>query len=207
LTSYDKPFKDEVVSNIEKNQTLYKAFHFIPGQKIMFKVTNSGKEEKTTWEVQTDIYNNSCIYCEKTKSKAWFKNDGSIHYFTHFEGNKKSLLFYFYLGAYKVIFGFYKGLTISDQLPINTLNNKCLIFLQDFIAPFYRFIKSEYSLEYARIKDNLTDSQILLISGVLVKRNKKVTKELNFEFAIESNRIQKFVVVAGNKTIEAEKAE
>ncbi|MBC8486463.1 MAG: urea transporter [Bacteroidetes bacterium] len=207
LISYDKPLKDEVISNIEKNKTLYKAFHFIPGQKITFKVTKSGKEEKTTWEVQTDIYNNSCIYCEKTKSKAWFKNDGSIHYFTHFEGDKKSLLFYFYLGAYKVIFGFYKGLTISDQLPINTLNNKYLIFLQDFIAPFYRFIKSEYTLEYARIKDNMTESQILLISGVQVKRNKKVTKELNFEFAIESNRIQKFVVVAGNKTIEAEKAE
>ena len=62
-------------------------------------------------------------------------------------------------------------------------------------------------MEYARIKDSLTDSQILLISGVQVKRNKKVTKELNFEFAIESNRIQKFVVVAGNKIIEAEKAE
>ena len=160
-------------------------------------------EKTIIWEVQTDIYNNALFYCPKTKSKAWFKNDGSIHYFTHFEGNRNSLLFYFYLGAYKVISGFYKGLKINDVYPIHLLNNRGLIFLQDFIAPFYLFIKSEFDLEYLKIKDNLTDSNILFKSKATVKHGSKKTRELNFEFEIESNRIKKMVVIAGEKIIEA----
>ncbi|OQX78494.1 MAG: hypothetical protein B6D61_05330 [Bacteroidetes bacterium 4484_249] len=205
LATYAKPDKGDIISNIEKNTTLYRAFHFVPGQQLKFIVTNSSTEKESTviWEVQTDIYNNTCLYCTKTKSKAWFKNDGSIHYFTHFEGNKNSLLFYFYLGAYKVISGFYKNLKISDMFPVHILNKRGLVFLQDFVAPFYMFMKSEFNLEYIKLKDNLTDSNILFLSNVLVKHGKKITKELNFEFEIESNRIKRFVVIDGKRSIEA----
>ncbi len=143
------------------------------------------------------------LFCSKTNSKAWFKNDGSIHYFTHFEGNRNSLLFYFYLGAYKVISGFYKGLVIKDVYPIHLLNNRGLIFLQDFLAPFFVFIKSEYQMEYIKIKDNLTDSNILFMSKAIVKHGGKKTREINFEFEIESNRIKKMIVIDGEKVIEA----
>jgi urea transporter len=205
LMSYAKPSKNDSISNVDKNLALFKAFHFVPGQQLKFMVKSSSfpKEKCVVWEVQTDIYNNALLYCETTKSKAWFKNDGSIHYFTHFEGNRKSLLFYFYLGAYKVISGFYKGLKINDIYPIHLLNNRGLIFLQDFIAPFYLFIKSEFSIEYVKIKDNLTDSNILFISKAIVKHGGKKTRELNFEFEIEFNRIKKLVVIAGEKIIEA----
>ncbi len=205
LMSYSKPSKNDNISNVDKNLSLFKAFHFVPGQQLKFMVkTPSMPNEKTIiWEVQTDIYNNALLYCAKTKSKAWFKNDGRIHYFTHFEGNRNSLLFYFYLGAYKVISGFYKGLKINDVYPIHLLNNRGLIFLQDFIAPFYLFIKSEYDLEYLKIKDNLTDSNIFFKSKATVKHGSKKTRELNFEFEIESNRIKKLVVTAGEKIMEA----
>ncbi len=205
LMSYAKPSKNDNISNVDKNLSLYKAFHFVPGQQLKFMVRSpiSPKEKIVIWEVQTDIYNNALLYCPKTKSKAWFKNDGSIHYFTHFEGNRNSLLFYFYLGAYKVISGFYKGLKINDVYPIHLLNNRGLIFLQDFIAPFYLFIKSEFNLEYLKIKDNLTDSNILFKSKATVKHGSKKTRELNFEFEIESNRIKKMIVIAGEKIIEA----
>ncbi len=207
LMSYAKPIKDDVVSNVDKNLSLYKAFHFVPGQQLKFTVKSPGsaKERTVIWEVQTDIYNNTLLYCTRTKSKAWFKNDGSIHYFTHFEGNRNSLLFYFYLGAYKVISGFYKSLKISDVYPIHLLNNRGLIFLQDFIAPFYLFIKSEFEMEYLKIKDNLTDSHILFISKATVKHGNKKTKELKFEFEIESNRIKKLLImVAGEAIMEAQ---
>ena len=155
------------------------------------------------WEVQTDIYNNTFLYCLKTKSKAWFKNDGSIHYFTHFEGNKNSLLFYFYLGAYKVITGFYKGLKITDNYPIHMMNSKGLVFIQDFIAPFYLFVKSRFELEYLKIKDQLTDSHIIFHSNSTVIHANKKTREIKFQFEIESNRIKRLAIIDGDKIIEA----
>ncbi|MCD4745742.1 MAG: urea transporter [Bacteroidales bacterium] len=209
LKSHDKPKKDDIISNIEKNISLYKAFHFIPGQKIEFSVSTSNhkKDRIVSWEVQTDIYNNSFIFCKKTKSKAYFKNDENIHYFTHFEGNKKSLLFYFYLGAYKVISGFYKNLIIQDNFPINTLNKGGLIFLQDFIAPFHIFLKSVFSLEYVKLEEDFTNSQILLKSKVEVKIGKKISHKLNFLIKISSNEITEFIINNKDYKIEAKRNE
>ncbi len=202
--SYARPQKGDVVSNIEKNNSLYKAFHFVPGQELQFKVKDDQGIEKTeTWQVQTDIYNNSFLLDKESGSVASFKNEGNIHFFTHFEGSRKSLLFNFYLGAYKVPGGFYKGLQVGDAYPIHLLHRKLLIFFQDFIAPFYLFIRSEYKMEFTKMTDHLTDSNIRFISSAMVKHGKKTSRELNFEFEIESNRIKKFVVLDGNKTLEA----
>ena len=203
--SYEKPQTEDIISNVEKDQSLYKAYHFIPGQILKFNISGlkSGTDEVVSWEVQTDIYNNSYFYCSKTKSKAWFKNDGSIHYFTLFEGDRNSLLFYFFLGNYKVISGFYKGMTVNDIFPIHVLNKKSWIFLQDFIAPFYIFMKSEYRINYFKIKKDFTDSKIELHSTARVKRQNSVAREVHFKMEIESKRIEKFEIKEGNKTIVA----
>jgi len=201
FNSFAQPKKDEVVSNIEKNITLNKAFHFVPGQQLQFEI--SGSEQTISWDVKSNILNNTWLECSKTRAKAWFKNDGNIHYFTHFEGDKNSLLFQFYLAAYKVSNGFYKNMKISDTFPINTFSGKGLVLLQDIIAPFYLFIKVEYSLEFIRLKDYLSESNILFISSATLKYGEKAKRKINYEFEIESNRIKKFAVVDGNKTIEA----
>jgi hypothetical protein len=202
--SYSKPKKDETVSNISKNTTLYNAFHFVPGQYLKFQI-GSGRADKRTvmWEVRTDIYNNTFLYCLETKSKAWFKNDGSIHYFTHYEGKKDALLFYFYLAAYKVIKGFYKGLKIKDIYPVHMLTKRGIVFLQDFVAPFYVYIKSHYEMEYIKIADKLTDSLIEMHSRTTVFFGTKQIRALNFQLEIESNRIKKFVIKNGKQIIEA----
>ncbi|MBN2175024.1 MAG: urea transporter [Bacteroidales bacterium] len=202
--TYGRPEKEDVISNIEKNPNLHGAFHFVPGQMIHFRVNDSDQNQWTvSWEVRTDIYNNPFLFCKRTKSKAWLKNEGNLFYFTHFEGNKNSLLFYFYVGAYKISLGFYKGLKITDTFPIHLLNSKGLIFIQDFIAPFYIFLKTEFTLEFIKLRDDLTDSHIHFISNASVKNGNKVTKELNFEFEVESKRIKRFVCIYGNRSIEA----
>jgi murein DD-endopeptidase MepM/ murein hydrolase activator NlpD len=199
--SFDKPVKDDRVSNIEKNITLHNAFHFVPGQQIRIEII--GLNKTVSWDVKADIYNHTFLECSATRSKAWFKNDGNIHRFTHFEGNKKSMLFHFYLAAYKVSNGFYKNMVISDTFPINTFSNKGMIVLQDVIAPFYIFIHVEYSLKFIRLKDYLSDSNILFTSTAHLKYGKKAVRKINYEFEIEKNRIKKFVIVDGDKTIEA----
>ncbi|MEZ5083638.1 MAG: hypothetical protein R2750_09330 [Bacteroidales bacterium] len=100
--------------------------------------------------------------------------------------------------------GYYKNLTIHDSIPIHMLNRKGIIFLQDFIAPFYVFMQTTYHLEFLKIKDFLSDSGVTFKSSAMVKRFNRKTKELNFEFEIESNRIKRFVVMDGNASIEAE---
>ena len=75
--------------------------------------------------------------------------------------------------------------------------------IQDFIAPFYLFVKSRYELENIRMNDNLTDSLILFkTTSTVIHGNKKI-REINFQFEIESNRIKKLTIIDGDKTIEA----
>lgn len=201
--SFDKPLKNDAVMNIEKNTNLSKAFHFIPGQQLTFEVKESAGLRTVNWEVQSDIYNNTFLFCTKTKGKAWFKNDGKIHYFTHYEGKQNTLLYYFFLGSYKIINGFYKNLKITDSIPIHLVQKSSLVFLQDFIAPFYMFLSVEYILDLVNLKDNLTDSTIQLNSTVAIKSGKKIRRKIDFEMTIESNKIKKFVVNDGNRLIEA----
>ena len=167
LKSYESPEDKVIVSNISRNASLEKAFHFIPGQEFHFKVkTGSGREYRADWEVRVDAVNLTYIYCEQSKSKAWFRNDGDIHYFTHFEGNRSSLLFKFFLGAYKVMMGFYPGLLVKDQYPVNTFNNRLAGLVQDFIAPFIIFTRSEYCLRYLEMEDALMQTNIRLHSNI-----------------------------------------
>ena len=138
LQSFENPGKDEQVSNIEINPLLHNAFHFIPGRKMNFQVERDGLSEEAAWEVQTDPFNNTYIQCMKTHSVAWFKNDSNLLYFTHYEGDKKVLLYFFFLAAYKLQQGFYQDMALSDRYPLNLLFRPPLLTLQDLLAPFWK---------------------------------------------------------------------
>jgi len=198
--SYDRPLKNDIVCNIKENSTLFKAFHFVPGQQIKFEIADSSKT--ISWEVKSSILNQTFLECSESKAKAWFKNDGNIFYFSHFEGNKNSLLFYFYLAAYKVPTGFYKKMEITDTLPINTFGNKWINFAQDIIAPFHIFVHLDFRLEFIRLKDYLSESNITFSSSVAMKYGKQLHKKLTFALEIESNRVKNFVIEDGDNTIE-----
>jgi hypothetical protein len=152
LRSSESPLKDDTVSNIENNDLLRKSFNFIPGQEIIFRNERLSKisEREVRWEVRVDYLNNTYMFCRQTHSKAFFVNEGDMFYFTHFEGDKRSLLYYFYLGCFKVIYGFYRGLQVEDHFPLNVLSRGPLRYIQDFFAPFYLFTKSVFKLEYVK---------------------------------------------------------
>ena len=196
LRSYESPENDVLVSNITKNSSLEKAFHFIPGQKFIFEVIRAGKKEnQVKWEVQADILNNTFIYCETSHSRAYFRNAGDIHYFTHFEGNKSSLLFKFFLGAYKIMMGYYPNLLVKDQLPVNTFNGPLVRLVQDFLAPFLIFSHSEYTLRYLGMDDILMHTNIRLRSIVTTRIGKQEIKTLECELFIGSGGLERFVIL------------
>ena len=203
LKSHDFPEKGEQISNIEKNDSLSGAFRFVPGQKLVFEVEDSKNVQHNTitWEIETDIYKNTYLYCRNTNSKAYFRNENELFYFTHFQGNKKSYLFYFYLGAYKIIKGFYKDLKIEDHYPLNIFPNPVLIFLQDMVAPFFRFMQSEFSLEYLQMKENFIDSAIEMSANTKVLAGKKVLKSIDFRIFVENREIEKFDITDGTRQI------
>ena len=204
LKSFEKPEKNDNVTAVEKNQTLYKAFHFIPGQQFLFEAAlPSGQKKTYKWEVVADYFNNTYIWCESTNSKLFFKSDDDMMYFTHFEGKRRSLLFYFYLTAYKVLYGYYKDMELKDTFPVNTLNSGMLILLQDFVAPFFMFLKTNYQLKYISKKDDFTDSSIEMQSQVDIRVGGISMKKYNFTLSVRKDHIVEFTVNHKNKTVVA----
>lgn len=201
--SFTVPKSGEIVSNVEINPLMRNAFHFIPGKKFLIEGTKNGKEFESEYEVHTSTYNKSYILCKKTKSLAWFENTGTIWYFTHFEGNKNSMLYYFYLATYKVQLGYYQGLVVHDSFPIHILFSKAGLFLQDFVAPFFLFLKTSYRMHYFFINDNLTPSVIKLHASAKSLLFNNIVKEVKFEILIGKPGIEEFIVESGKLKIKA----
>ncbi len=61
-------------------------------------------------------------------------------------GDKKCLLYYFFLAAFQVQQGFYQDLSITDKYPLNLIYSQPLLGLQDVVAPFWTFLRSEYQM-------------------------------------------------------------
>ncbi len=195
LQSYEIPERNEVLSNISRNQALEKAFHFIPGQRFTYLVKPPKAEEyKAEWEVRIDAVNSIYLYCEKTKSKAYLYNDGDIHYFTHFEGDKNSLLFRFYLAAYKVMMGYYRNLEVDDSFPVNTFTNRVVGIIQDLVAPFILFTKSGYTLRYGPMDDELLRSNIHLRSTTIAWLARYEMKRVEADLFIGQKGIERFSI-------------
>jgi urea transporter len=201
----DKPQKNQIVSNIEKNELLSKAFHFIPGKMIKFNVSGLTKTEikEIEWEVLTDIYNKNYLFEKESGSVAYFYNDGDVHYFSSFHGSKKSLLYYFFLAAYRVPLGYYQDLEVSDTFSNDLISSKILLPLHDFIAPFYQFLKTEFKLRYQTIEKDLEVRHITLDSTAVLKNFNAVIKTIKFRIEFERGTISAFTIYLPKKTIKA----
>ncbi|MFZ4520819.1 MAG: urea transporter [Bacteroidales bacterium] len=206
LKSYESPENNVMVSNISKNLSLEKAFHFIPGQEFKFVVTGTGiNEYEIDWEVRVDAINLTFLYCRQTKAKAWFRNDGEIHYFTHFEGEKSSVLYKFFLGAYKVMMGYYRNLLVKDLYPVNTFNNRFIGIIQDFVAPFFLFTRSEYSLKYLAMDDALMQTNIRLKSEVSAIAGRHEIKNMECEMFVGPQGLDRFIIRENEKETEVKR--
>ena len=206
LKTLFNPQQDERLQNVASNNLLLQAFHFIPGQVLKFNTVKNGSEllfEKVDdfskiieneWEIRTSIYNVSYFYCKKTNSSAFFKNDELLFQFINFEGNKNSALYFFYLAFYKVQLGFYNGLTIEDKLPQNNLFSQKRMIFQDFVAPFYLFLKAQYKLNYLSVDDEFSPEEIKLKSEILSFSFNKKIKQISFEITININGIRSFLM-------------
>ncbi|TFH37352.1 MAG: peptidase M23 [Bacteroidia bacterium] len=204
LHNFSTPLKGERISNIEVNPLITSAFELIPGRNLSFRVDYNGRESIESWEVNTDEYNNSFIRCEKTGSMAYFVNDGNLMMFRHYKGSRTELLYWFYLSAFKLQQGFYKDMVVCDEYPLNLYVRKALLVWQDFVAPFFRFIRSEYTLNYKSIDSHVSPSLVELESLATNYFAGRITRKTKIVMAINKKGICSLDVRSGNLNIRAE---
>lgn len=203
LKSFENPRLNDEISNIEVNPVLKNAFHLIPGKKLSFEVKDSGIREIVNWEVNADVYNNSFIQCENSGSIAYFESDGNLLYFKHFEGNRSSLLYYFFLGAFKIQMGFYQDMSLKDQYPLNLLFKRSSLFLHDFIAPFFGYLKAEYFVHYEFLDNVLSPSSVVLKSKVKTYLFGMNQNQIEFRLQLNTAGIGEFEIFLKNRKIKA----
>ncbi len=202
LTQFSKPLQGEKTFNITTNQIVKDAFDILPNSSLKFAYTKNNAEEKIEqWDAYTDAYNYKYLYCAETESTAYYVNDGYMFYFTAFYGDKNSLLYFFYLSTFKVFLGMDEEHTITDMMPLNTLKpNIALVWLQDFVAPFFSFVKVKYEIKTGK-PDNVLSAERIVLNSIIKIQNLKSDKEYSkskiiisekgiYEFNFQSNNIK-----------------
>jgi len=189
--NFEIPDEGVVLSSPNINNAIKKAFDFQPG----YMATISAGDKTEAIEVYTDELNQSYMYCRSTDSSAYFINNGTLFYFTSFYGDRQSLLYAFYLSAYKVIFSDNENIFAHDAYPSQLSDNKAELWLQDFIAPFYQFVKLEYQSRNVAQKNGIV---------IQAKQFKDKMQMMEATILVGNNSLQSFNIRRNGKTIEAQ---
>ncbi|MGQ1786033.1 urea transporter [Saccharicrinis sp. GN24d3] len=200
FNNYTVPKQGELISNIETNELIKQAFHFVPGQQIKFNVEGN-KVLELVWNVKLTPANETYLECTLSKSKAYFVSTDNLFYFTHFDGKKESLLHHFYLGAFKIQKSFYTHHQVNDDIPLHQYFPKKYLWFLDFISPFIRLAKSRFSLNYISVDDVFSPSRIELQSTTM---NTFIGKKINdnqYIIQINQHGLESFNIKKTNKHI------
>jgi len=192
--SFENPNEGETVLKAIPTPLITQAFHFIPGMKMNFEVKRGNETTIESWEVFADSANETYIYCKTTDSIAFFTNNETLHYFISFKGDKNSLLYYFYLGAHKILLGYYRGLEVNDALPVSGFYGGLSKFLQDFTAPFYIYLKANYSAAFSEIDNEQNPGKVIITSTAWKGSKKTGNDKMEFEMELSDNVLSKFTV-------------
>jgi hypothetical protein len=204
LMQYKKPQKGDIVTPVSSDQFMFNAFNILPDSILNMKYSTNGVDEKIErWDTYTDAYNQKYFYCAETNSTAYYINDGSMFYFTAFYGNKNSLLYYFYLSAFKIYLG-NKQIVIQDFMPLNVLKMPIsLKWLHDFAAPFKSFINVEYQSKIEFSDYALNSGVVRFASGVNFNILNKKRAVIESNITITTNGISEFQYKSKNTIIKA----
>jgi urea transporter/murein DD-endopeptidase MepM/ murein hydrolase activator NlpD len=203
LCSFKTPEEGEIVSNLELSSLLKEAFDFQPGMILKFKYDNEkGLEKMASWEVFADAYNYKYLYCSETQSAAYFINDGTMFYFTSFYGDQKSLLYSFYLTAYKVLLGYYNSIEITDRFPLHIIRkNSISLFFHDFIAPFYRYMQAKYTIKPIWADSPVNPGKIELSSKIHISYFESDKEEGSGNIILSDGHIDEFSFKSSNSSV------
>lgn len=181
ICQFDLPKVGDCIRSVCADALISNAFNILPDSTLTFSYLENDKPQQIVkWDTYTDAYNQKYIHCPLTNSVAYYVNDGYMFYFTAFYGDKSSLLYYFFLSSYKVFLGESTPNGITDSLAISMLRtSKLYMWLHDFIAPFYSFIKVIYN-------SKITNSQAVMNTGS-IEFSSKISLKIRNKSIILSN--------------------
>ena len=199
LNNFSVPAEGSFVSNIITDPQLQQAFNFQPGFCLLVNAVGFEQEE---WEVVTSVYNESYLYCRQHNTFAYFINNGTVFYFTNYFGTKRSLLYQFYLAAYKVVLSSENSMTVTDTYPLNVFGYNPLRWIQDIMAPFHIFIKLKFESKLKTDGDILSGGNIFIESRHLQQLLWYTKQKSSATVFIKNGVIHSFNIKLPNKTIE-----
>jgi urea transporter len=185
LRHFRVPVAGETVSPPTFNRTLSQALRLPPGYTLDVRNADAPEAPAQRWEVFTDAYNLPYLRCQATGAVAYFGGDESVFYFTAFYGSEASWLYLFYQAAYRVPLASLPNQITHDAFPLSVVRNPALIWAQDVLAPFHRFIEPTFALEWAGDAEAAWPGRpVRLRSRVTIgyfgKRDTEQTAELTF---------------------------
>lgn len=197
------PELNEQVSNPVISTLLWESFNFTPGKKIIWDISKNGNHKEEKWEIYTDAYNQTYFYEPKSKSSLFFFNNGTIYENRTFYGDKKSFLYQYFLCTQQILLSFYKNMQLKNQVEITHIFNSAERFIQDWIAPFYMFLKSEYQISYFHFDNDISDSTILLKGHINSSRLGINSSIKEFELKFEKHQLNKITIIENKEVLEA----
>jgi urea transporter len=192
MRTFSYPVKGQRVKAIEENSLLKRAFNLMPGTKLNWNIKTSEGTQSVSWEVFTDYYNKSYIFCHASKSVAGFRYDGAHFYFTHFKGDRKSMLYSFYMAAFKIPLVDIDGYRSTDSLPVNQTFKGWRLFLHDFTASFFMYLKSDFEVEMRRIGSEFDPDRIEYYSKLSGFSFNRIVWIKGFKLVVNSDNSLKF---------------
>lgn len=200
--AHGTPEQEELMSNVVSTPLIANAFNFIPGQQLTFRIDYpfgrdkvfSHFDDKYTFEVNTDIYKNLYFECKNSGAKAWFDTDGQLFSFSNYDGDRTSFLFFFMLSIFKVELAYSKDIIVRDEIPTHFTFSGIRLFFQDFVAPFKRYLKSYFHMEYEHMDDELSPEKVLLNSEITSAQGGTTLNNYHFDIAIDEKGIHKIDV-------------
>ncbi len=201
IMSLQIPKKGDWISNSENSALVSNAYHFVPGQILSFEVSGTDSVKKVDWEVKINSINQTYLYCPSSGSKAFFDNSGNQFYFSQYEGDKKGLLYYFFIGNFKIQKSFYQDHVLNDQIPLHICFPMKYLWWHDFIAPFFQLARSRFTLYYSFSNDQFNPSEIKLKSEVNNMILSKPIEKISFDIDIHSKGLKMFTICCDNQII------
>jgi len=177
------PSENSIVSNIQTAAILSNAFKWNPGD--VFEIEQSINENKVVTfviENEIDSYNQTYLYCVKTKAKLFYVNNGKTFSALNYIGSKKSPLYFMFCSFYKLVFSA-EQISVKTKFPIHQLYKTPLLTLQDLLVPFGIFLKGVFQLEYSATEEIFNPKKIELLA--------KTSKWNDQDFIVSKIEIQK----------------
>ncbi len=145
LMHFSIPSEGSLVSSIETVSIARDAFRWEPGQIVKGMAQRSeGSEVAFNWVCGIDMSNTRYLYCSQTKSTLWYIVGETNLMCTTFRGDEQSALFAFYIACQQLELAHLPNEWVFDEPELPSLLGGPWLWLQDLMAPFFRFLHPVY---------------------------------------------------------------